>query len=161
MISFFSFGFLIMLCHIHSYSQEMPPRPVSVSFDQNLSFGAFSPGFSGGTVTVTSYGVRFATGSVILVNLGYLYFPAIFLLEGNPGTIVHLLNGPEATLVGSNGGSMTLHLGDATPGDPIIINVAPPGIMQIRIGGTLDVGNQQANPAGFYTGSFSLMFIQE
>jgi hypothetical protein len=56
---------------------------------------------------------------------------------------------------------MTLHLGDSTPGDPIIINAAPPDNMQIRIGGTLVVGNVQANPAGFYTGSFSLMFIQE
>lgn len=139
----------------------MPPRPVSVSLNQNLSFGAFYPGASGGTVTVLSNGVRLSTGSVILVSQGYLYFPAIFLLEGNPGTIIHLLNGPEGTLLGSNGGSMTLQLGEASLGDPIIINSAPPNNMQIRIGGTLVVGNQLANPPGFYNGSFSLMFIQE
>ena len=110
---------------------------------------------------VLSNGARFSTGSVILVNQGYLYYPAIFLLEGNPGTIVHLLNGPDALLVGSNGGTMTLQLGEATPGDPIIVNVNPPGTMQIRIGGTLVVGNQMSNPAGFYNGPFSLMFIQE
>ena len=160
-IWFFSMGFLVLISHAQVYSQEMPPRPISVFFNQNLNFGAFSPGFSGGTVTVTSNGIRFSTGSVILVNQGYMYYPAIFLLEGNPGSIVHLLNGPDATLVGSSGGSMTLHLGDATPGDPIIINVAPPGNLQIRIGGTLIVGNQQANPAGYYNGSFSVMFIQE
>jgi len=152
---------LSMIIHINLFSQEMPPKPVSVDFNQNLSFGAFSPGMSGGTVTITPDGVRFATGSVMLVLQGYLFFPAIFLLEGNPGTIVHLLNGPDATLTGSNGGSMTLHLGDATPGDPIIINAAPPANMQIRIGGTLDVGDQVSNPAGFYNGQFTLMFIQE
>ncbi|MCX6266899.1 MAG: DUF4402 domain-containing protein [Bacteroidetes bacterium] len=152
---------MLVIFHFQGFSQEMPPRPVAVSFSQYLSFGAFSPGQSGGTVTVTSNGTRFSTGSVILVGMGYLYFPAVFLLEGNPGTIVHLLNGPDATLLGSNGGSMTLHLGEATPGDPIIINVAPPGTMQIRIGGTLEVDNQGMNPAGYYTGEFSLMFIQE
>ncbi|MFZ4522398.1 MAG: DUF4402 domain-containing protein [Bacteroidales bacterium] len=139
----------------------MPPRPISVFFNQNLSFGAFSPGVSGGGVTVTSNGVRFSTGTVILVNQGYLYFPAIFLVEGNPGTIMHVLNGPDGILTGSNGGTMTLHLGESTPGDPIIINAAPPGNMQVRIGGTLVVGNAMANPAGYYNGSFSLMFIQE
>jgi hypothetical protein len=33
--------------------------------------------------------------------------------------------------------------------------------MQVRLGGTLGVGNQSVNPPGFYSGSFSLMFIQE
>lgn len=154
-------GLLLMAFPIRGLSQEMPPRPVALYFYQNLSFGAFSPGFSGGTVTVNSAGARFSTGTVVLVSMGYLYFPAIFLLEGNPGTIVHLLNGPDALLTGSNGGSMTLHLGDSTPGDPIIINAAPPDNMQVMLGGTLVVGNMQANPGGFYTGSFSLMFIQE
>ncbi len=157
------FIMVLALCisNIRAISQEMPPKPVTVSLIQNLGFGAFSPGLSGGSVIVLANGVRFSTGSVILVSQGYLYFPAIFLLEGNPGTIVHLLNGPSATLTGSNGGTMTLELGAAIPGDPIIINAAPQGAMQIRIGGNLVVGNQVANPAGFYNGLFSLMFIQE
>jgi hypothetical protein len=160
-VCFMAVWFLIIANPMQLYSQEMPPRPVSVTLSQNLCFGAFSPGPSGGTVTVNSSGVRFSTGSVILVNMGYLYFPATFELSGNPGTICHLLNGPDATLLGSNGGSLALHLEDSTPGDPIIINAAPPGTMQIRLGGSLVVGNQLANPAGFYTGSFSVMFIQE
>jgi hypothetical protein len=151
----------LLFFSLSSMAQEMPPKPVSLYFNQNLSFGAFSPGISGGTVTVNSIGARFATGSVILVSQGYLYFPAIFELEGNPGTIVHMLGGPDATLVGSNGGSLSLHLGDITPADPIIINVAPPGRLQIRIGGTLTVGGQMANPPGYYNGYFQVMVIQE
>ncbi len=158
--------FVLALLHLlflpgASIAQEMPPKPVSLYFNQNLSFGAFSPGSSGGTVTVNSNGVRFATGTVILVSQGYLFFPAIFELEGNPGTITHFLAGPDATLTGSGGGTMTLHLGDVTPADPIIINVAPPGRIQIRIGGTLTVGGQAANPPGFYNGYFTIMIIQE
>lgn len=152
---------LLIISHYKAYSQEMPPRPVVFSFIQNLNFGALSPGLSGGTVTVTPYGVRFATGSVILVGQGYLYFPAIFGLEGNPGTILHLLNGPDVPLTGSNGGTMTLHLGDALPSDPIILNVATPDIMQVMVGGTLIVGNPTTNPAGYYNGTFIMMIIQE
>ncbi len=154
-------SFFMLYGGFRTCAQEMPPRPVAVSFIQNLSFGAFSLSLSGGTVTVNASGMRYETGGVILVNMGFQYFPAIFGLQGNPGTIVHLLNGPDATLTGSNGGSMTLHLGDAYPGDPIILNAAYPGIMQIRVGGTLLVGSLQANPPGYYAGTFSLMFIQE
>ena len=155
-------AFLFLLVgSFQAIGQEMPPKPISVYFDQNMSFGAFAPGASGGTVTVTSSGVRLATGSVILVNQGYLYFPAVFQLEGNPGSIVHLLNGPDATLAGSNGGTMTLHLADNSIGDPIILTSAPPARMPIRIGGTLVVGNILTNPPGDYTGYFTIMFIQE
>jgi hypothetical protein len=142
-------------------AQEMPPRPVGLGIIQNLAFGAFSLGGTGGAVTITPYGSRIGTGGVILIGLGYAYFPAIFTLEGNPGTIMHPLNGPDAILYGSNGGTLTMHLGDSFPGDPIILNVAPPGQMQIFVGGTLLVGSAASNPPGYYTGSFSIMFIQE
>jgi len=154
-------GILCMYPSSKAYSQEMPPRPISFAFVQNMSFGAFSPGLSGGTVTVTPDGVRYSTGTVILVGQGYLYYPAIFNIEGNPGTIVHLLNGPDTELSGSNGGSLTLHLGEVIPGDPIIITAAPPDQMEIRIGGTLTVGNMLANPPGDYNGFFTVMIIQE
>jgi hypothetical protein len=153
---------IISLIYMQSTAQEMPPRPISLSGGTiNLSFGAFSHGNNGGTVTISPTGVRTATGDIILLTLGYLYFPALFELEGLPGTIVHYLAGPDATLTGSNGGSLTLQVGESYPGDPIIINVAPPGRMQIHIGGTLIVGNALANPAGHYNGSYSVMFIQE
>ena len=152
---------MLFLIYFSSRAQEMPPRPVSASFIQNMSFGGFINGLTGGTVTVTPGGVRFATGSVILVSQGYVYFPAIFGLQGNAGTIMHPLNGPDEILTGSNGGSLTLHLGDSYPGDPIIINVAPPGIMQVNLGGTLIVGSPANNPPGMYSGSFSIMFVQE
>jgi hypothetical protein len=161
MILLFSVGIMLFCIQFNVHAQEMPPRPIAAYFVQNLGFGAFSISLTGGTVTVTPFGSRMATGGVILVNMGYPYFPAVFGLEGNAGTILHPLNGPDAILSGSNGGSITLHLGDSNPGDPVILSVAPPGQTQVSVGGTLIVGSILANPAGFYSGSFSIMFIQE
>ena len=160
-LSIFISILFLQLIYFQSHAQEMPPRPIGVYIVQNLSFGGFYQGLTGGTVTIYPSGSRSATGDIILVNMGYLYFPAIFELEGNPGSIVHILTGADALLTGSNGGSLTLHIGDSYPGDPIIINVAPPVRMQIRVGGILIVGNPLANPAGNYSGSFMVMFIQE
>ena len=152
---------LVLISGFMAPAQEMPPRPVGVTLLQNLNFGAFSLGPTGGTVTITPYGARSSTGDIILVTLGYLYYPAIFSLEGNPGTILHFLAGSGSVLTGSNGGFLTLTIGECDQGDPIIINVAPPGVMQVRVGGTLQVGTPLANPPGSYNGSFMVMFIQE
>jgi len=151
----------LLLFNIKTEAQEMPPRPIGVSLIQNLSFGAFSVGQTGGTVTIYPYGSRSSTGSIILVNLGFLYYPAVFGLVGNPGTIVHFMAGPPAILTGNHGGFLTLQIGSPDVGDPIILSVAPPGQMQIRVGGTLIVGSPSANPGGTYTGTFLVMFIQE
>lgn len=152
---------LIIISSFRSYGQEMPPRPIGVSMVQYLNFGAFYQGLTGGTVTLYPSGIRYATGDIILIDMGYLYYPAIFELEGNPGSIVHFLAGPDAVLSGSNGGSLTLVIGESLPGDPIIIDVAPPARIQVRVGGMLLVGNPLANPPGTYSGYFMVMFIQE
>lgn len=152
---------VLLLGNFRGLAQEMPPRPIGASLVQNLNFGGFYQGLTGGTVTLYPTGIRYATGDIILVDMGYLYYPAIFELMGNPGSIVHFLAGPDAILSGSNGGTLTLVIGESLPDDPIIINVAPPGTMQVRVGGTLIVGNPLASPAGSYSGTFMIMFIQE
>ncbi len=154
-------GFLFVL-HVQSWAQEMPPRPVSVSFIRNFNFGAFSQTMGGGSVMVSPSGSRTSTGDILLVNMGYLYYPAIFLLEGNPGTVVHLMAGPDAILTGNQGGVMTMIIGDSEPLSPFILgSVSQNGSLQIYIGGTLIVGSPLSNPAGEYSGSFMVMFIQE
>lgn len=152
---------MIFVFYYQARAQEMPPRPVSVSVIRSLNFGAFSNGVSGGTITVTPFGMRYSTGSLLLIDMGYMYYPAAFEIEGNPGTILHLLNGPDEILTGSGGGTLSLHIGDSNAGDPIILNVAPPGGMEIRIGGTLTAGSPMANPPGLYNGSFTVLIVQE
>lgn len=154
-----SLVFLLWVQAIHA--QEEPPRPIAIYTAQNLSFGAFFQGVSGGTVTVDYDGVRTVTGDIIPASLGYSFYPLIVDVDAEPGVLITILNGPDATLTGSNGGTLTVHLESANTGSPFINTVSPPSRLQVRIGATLTVGNPAANPAGSYSGSVYVTFIQE
>lgn len=159
------FGILLVwLCKSGSVqAQEPPPRPISIFVNpaQGLVFGAFFQGITGGSVIVYPDGSRSVTGDLIQANLGIPFSPAIFEVDANPGTIISILNGPDATLTGSNGGTLRLHIGNASTGSQFISTVLPPSRTQVRIGGTLTAGNALANPAGVYSGTFSITFIQQ
>lgn len=155
----------------NSNGQEKPPRPVGLYLRnaKNLEFGAFavSPGGAGGTVTVAPGGGRSFTGDLININLGYTYSPALFEIEGNPGTLVQFANEQAGgyPLTGSNGGFIIVHfynfLIDSSTGNPFIITTTPPSRMIFQLGGTLVVGNAGANPPGNYSGTFSLTVVQQ
>ncbi len=150
--------FLLAMC-FHAEAQMKPPRPISVYTAQGVSFGAFSQGSSGGSVVISASGSRSATGSVSLIGMGFSYHSAIFEVDANQGTLISIVNGADATLTGSNGGSITLHVGSSLPASPFITNAVPPTRNQIYIGATLYVGNPLAAPAGAYSGSFSVTFM--
>jgi hypothetical protein len=155
LISFFSFA--------QNPTDTIPQDPgaMSVYTIQNLSFGAFSQGNTGGNVIISNSGSRSATGDIIPLNMGVQYFHAIFEIDAPQGSIVSILNGPNATLTGSNGGSISLQIGNSDPPSPFIITVPQPVRTQVNIGGTLAVGSPAANPPGTYTGTFYITFNQE
>ena len=154
---------LAPILYLNAAAQEHPPRPISIYVNpaQGLIFGAFFQGVSGGTVIIYPDGSRSVTGDLIQANLGVPFSPAIFEVDANPGTLVSILNGPDVTLTGSNGGSLRLHIGSASTGATFITTAIPPSRTEVRIGGTLTAGSSLANPAGIYSGSFSITFIQE
>lgn len=169
---FFHFDFtgrlVLVLCLLLAagrqvHAQPPPPRPISIYVNpaQGLIFGAFSHGVTGGSVIIYPDGSRSVTGDVMAVNLGMPFSPAIFEVDANPGTTISILNGPDAVLTGSNGGSILLKVGTASTGSLFVTHAAPPDRTQVRIGGTLTVGNHLANPPGVYSGTFSVTFIQE
>lgn len=156
------------LLSVHVFSQGVPtdslpsdPARIAAYTVQNLRFGAFTQGAIGGTIVLSPTGNRSSTGDVVLLNMGILFSEAIFEVEGIAGTVVSINNGPNATLTGSNGGSMSMSIGTSNPISPITIVVQPPGRTQINIGGTLNVGAPAANPPGTYTGTFYITFNQE
>ena len=151
---------VVFLC-FQAQAQENPPKPIKVTTFQNLSFGAFFQGVAGGSVIIYPNGSRSVTGDVIQASLGFSYYPAIFEVEANPGSLIIIQKGPDVLLPGSNGGSMTLHLGDTDPTSPFINTLRPPGKTQVRVGATLLVGSPLANPVGSYSGSFLVTFIQQ
>ncbi len=155
-------GILMLSVSVRLSAQEPPPRPIEVTVDQNLGFGAFSPGPAGGTVILDPAGTRSSTGDIILLNLtAPFYMIASYRLVANPGTVVSILNGSDVILNGSNGGSMTLHIGNSDPGSPFVMTTVPPAYTTMHVGGSLTVGNLLSNPAGSYSGIFYITFIQE
>lgn len=128
---------------------------------QNMSFGAFSIGNTGGTVAISNSGARSVTGDVLGLNMGTPYFQSIFDVDGPPGAIVSIINGANATLTGSNGGFMSMQIGNSSVPSPFIITVAQPARTSVNIGGTLTIGNNAANPPGIYNGTFYITFNLE
>lgn len=156
-------SFVFMLTTIMVHGQEQPPRPitVTVNLSQNLNFGAFYHGNTGGTVIIYNDGSRSSTGDIVLLTMGYTFSTGLYDVVANPGTLISILNGSNAILTGNNGGSMILQLGESDPGSPFIITTTPPASTQIRIGGILNVGNPITNPPGNYGGTFDVTFVQE
>jgi hypothetical protein len=94
------------------------------------------------------------TGGIIALNLGVSAFQSMFEIDAPYGSIISLLNGPDATLTGSNGGSMVFRIGASDPSSPLITIVNQPARTTVNIGGTLTVGSLAANPPGAYNGTF-------
>lgn len=154
-------GFLCACSFAQTDSLPGDPGALTVYTVQNLSFGAFTGGNSGGTVVISAGGTRSVTGDVVGLNLATPYFQSIFDLDTPQGTIISIINGPNVVLNGSNGGSMLMQIGAPYPSSPLITTVAQPARTVIYFGGTLTVGNAAANPPGNYTGTFYITFNQE
>ncbi|MRR19482.1 DUF4402 domain-containing protein [bacterium] len=156
---------VLLLCsHYLSVSaQELPPRPVVVTFNESqpLAFGAFSPGAAGGTVTVSPDGTRSSAGDIVLLSMGFVYSPAMFYVRANLGTVLSVLVSPPVTLTGSGGGTLTLQTTGTLPASPFVITVPWPQQTTVLVGGILSVGNMASNPPGNYTGNFSITLIRE
>lgn len=159
--------FYYVLCSVFLFAsnlvdaQELPPRPMIVTTFQNMDFGAFINGTSGGSVTINPEGSRTATGDVWLLNSGQGYYPAIFEVEALPGNIIHVLLPVYTTLTGPGGKLTQLEINSSLPQSPFVNTTQPPFRTQVRIGGTLTVGGTFSTPPGNYFGSFDITFIQE
>lgn len=143
-------------------AQEKPPRPITVTVNvaRQLQFGSFIQSGSYGTVTVDYSNTRSATGSIMLPNIGSSAFPtsALFIVDAEPGTLITIVNGQPVELTGSNGGKITLTLGEASTRSPFVTRDRSTDVF---IGGTLEVKSLAANPAGSYSGTFQVTFIQQ
>jgi hypothetical protein len=163
--------YLLILCSIiilmtlyqRATGQEHPPRPVLlVVTAEELRFGAFCV-VTGGTITIDPGGGRSVGIGLIGVNLGYVYGPATFRVKGNAGTLLTIQDIPPTFLYY---GGFKMGLSFNTPistvsslGSPFILQSN--GWVDLKIGGTLTVGNSGSNPPGPYIGTFNLTLIQQ
>jgi hypothetical protein len=153
--------FLLMLVagHAKLLAQVNPPRPMTltVSSVQSMNFGSFAiTGVNGGTVTISNIGMRTSAGDLFLTGSGY--YEGIFTIDAIIGTSLLLMNGSASILTGSNGGSVTMTLGQTDPELPYT-TISPSTIF--HQGATLTVGSVSANPPGVYTGTYEIIINHE
>jgi len=162
--------FWILLCLLLAngsvLAQEKPPKPITVAVttQRNLNFGTIVQNYSGGTVTVDYSGVRTASDMLLIPSISSSSAPSSvqFVVTALPGTLITILNGPEATLTGGTPlGSMKMNLGNSNFGISGTSFVAQSDITYVTIGGALSVGTSGANPPGIYSGFFTVTFIQQ
>jgi hypothetical protein len=153
------FFFFIQL---HVRMPLSPPSSLEVYLVQDLCFGSFFTGSSGGAVVITPEGNRIVSGSVIALPSS-LGTPAIFEVRLVPNRMVHL-SFPSSVTLRRIGGSECMTVTGFTsdkPGNSFVTKRGHPFINPVRVGATLNVGNADNHPAGNYTGSFTVTFIEE
>lgn len=160
----FLMAFFIQL-HAHQLHAQVllsSPSSLEVYLVQDLSFGSFFTGSSGGAVVITPEGNRTVSGTVIALPLSP-GTPAIFEVSLVPNRMVHISFPSSVTLRrtgGSEGMTVTGFTSDK-PGNSFVTKGGHPFINPVRVGATLNVGNADNHPAGNYTGSFTVTFIEE
>lgn len=146
---------------------NLPPRTITVNSTQTLHFGSFcleNSGSAGGSVTVDWQGNRSSSGQIFLLPTAPAHQAAIFEISLCQGRSVIITYPPSTILSGNNGGSLTLNIGPTEKGgngSVFQVNGDCSFITQLRVGGTLIVGSNSANPAGTYTGTFDIIFNQQ
>jgi len=127
---------------------------ISISAVRDFNFGAFYQGKSGGTVDISTAGIRTASGDIILMNSGGLLSQAVFEIDAPKNTYISLTMAAEASLSNGNGSTMILRLGPVDPETAFYTTAEPPERTIIQVAGTLIVGSPAVNPPGNYQGSF-------
>ena len=119
----------------------------------SLAFGAFAAG-GGGTISVSAFGARSKTGSIVLATQGGVPMAAQFLITGTPGATYTITLPADGTVQLSSGASsMALNNFVSSPSGANI-PLGGGGTQTIAVGATLTVS--AAQPPGNYSGSFSV-----
>ncbi len=133
-------------------------RPNTLVKVDDLDFGTLTSGPTAGTVAINAVtGARTATGGATPIGTGFQR--AVF--QGTGGVLLITVSGDTSVTLtrAGGGGTMTASLVRAasTSGGGVALlggTLLPSGIQTYYIGGTLNVGANQA--AGDYSGTFTL-----
>jgi hypothetical protein len=154
--------FMAFFIRLHGQTPSSPPNRLQVYLVQDLSFGSFFTGSSGGAVVITPEGNRTVSGTVIALP-NSPGTPAIFEVRLIPNRMVHISFPSSATFC-RVGGRETMTVTGFTsdkPGNSFVTGSGQSFINTVRVGATLNAGNTADHPPGNYTGSFTVTFIEE
>ncbi len=122
---------------------------LSITNTQDLDFGVIIPSAAAGTVAMN------AAGAVVLTNVtahpSSAPLPAVFHVVGEPNETYDIaITDPPVTLTGPAANTMTISAIVSNPAEGVNTGLlSGAGVQDISIGGTLQVGINQA--AGTYT----------
>lgn len=133
--------------------------PVTATETELLNFGKIVAEAGGGSVVISPNGERTASGSLLLMD--EIYSAGRFTVAGVPNSLVSvLLPQTPQRLTLSNGSSeiyVDAFISDIPVGGQVIRQAD--GKAEISIGATLLIGNGLSNPAGYYTGTYEVVFM--
>lgn len=126
-------------------------KPLSIVKLRDLDFGAVVPSGTAGTVVINpATDARTVTGGVTAA--GGVPLAAQFYTYATGNQVLQVTRGPLPVL--SNGGGGTMNVTQLTLNGPTLRTIGPAGLLDLRVGGTLAVGANQA--AGVYSGTFQI-----
>jgi hypothetical protein len=150
-ISRFSLTPLLALLALLALPAHPANRTPVVTATSNLAFGRIVAA-SGGTVTISTAGVRSKTGGLVLIPGGTVSGAGFSLTEGGTGKSLtwRTITLPASATLSSGANTMTLSNFVSDPATTMVGS----GRTDVKVGASLTVGANQA--AGNYSGTFSV-----
>ena len=133
--------------------------PVTAVETELLNFGKIIPEASGGSVQISPNGERTASGSIMLMD--ETFSAGSFTVAGVPNSLVSIMLPQSPQRLTLTNGNSEITVDAFTSNVPVggqMIRQAD-GKTEINIGATLLIGNGLSNPAGYYTGTYELVFM--
>lgn len=129
------------------------PQAQSLTPNTPLSFGSFTAGGAGGSISVTSGGGRSRTGTVVLASQGVPAAAAQLNVSGT-ASATFAITLPADGVVTLSDGSHTMALNGFVSSPSLTGALSGGGTAVISVGATLTVNPSQA--PGSYSGSFDV-----
>lgn len=134
-------------------SEAVLLRPLSIVNTDDLDFGTLLRGATAGTVVIDPFtDARSTTGGVTAA--GGAPLAARFVTYGGPLQTLQVNRGPLPVLTRIGGGA-TMNVTQLTLNGPTLRFLSAAGIVDLRVGGTMNVAANQLE--GTYTGTFTII----
>ncbi len=152
---------LLFLAFFEPTGMKAQLRQLRVDVVQDLSFGSFYVGASGGTITITPEGTRTTTGTIVPLSTS-TEAPAIFEVRSITliARWVHIVL-PASAYLTRSGGSERIVVNNFKSDKPSGFWSSLFLTQTVKVGATLTVQGLSTNPPGNYTGTFSVTFAYE
>ena len=132
----------------------------TVENQRDLCLGAFYPGRFGGSLEITSSGVRSSSGSTVLVYSELNPSPAMFEIRCPGNTMVNIVLDEEIVLSNSNGGTLICEPIINGQSNFVSAHNAQAGF-PYSIGARLNMLPGGSEPSGEYSGTFNITIVLE